>query len=97
MQVSSIMQKDIVSVQPTDSVQKAAKKMRDSHVGMLLVLEEGRVKGIVTDKEITKAMGGISDVEPMRADNIMNAGDDDGNRCCYFNEVQVELLTGVRS
>lgn len=88
MQVSHIMQKDIFSVLPTDSVQKAAQKMKESRSGMLLVLEKGSVKGIVTEKEITSAMGRVSE-QP----TSISAADDDGNRCCYFNDVQEELLS----
>ncbi len=94
MVVSEIMQKDFFTVQPTESLEETAKKMREKQLGTALVLDEGHVKGILTEKEITKAIDNSGAV--LRGDviNRKPAINDDGNRCCYFNDVQVELLLG---
>lgn len=91
MVVSEIMQKDFFTVKPNESLEEAAKKMREKQLRMAVVLDAGHVKGILTENEITKAtdysraaLAGDVDREPTVRD--------DGNRCCYFNEVQVELL-----
>ena len=38
--------------EPSDSVEDAAKRMRDEDVGALLVVEDEELKGIVTDRDI---------------------------------------------
>lgn len=55
MQIREIMKKkrDIITCDPTDSVTEAAKKMKDCKIGCILVAENGSLKGIVTDRDIT--------------------------------------------
>lgn len=55
MQIREIMKKerDIITCTPTDSVTEAAKRMKDSNIGCVLVTEGGGVKGIITDRDIT--------------------------------------------
>lgn len=55
MNVSSLCQRDIVSVPASASVRQAAAVMREQHVGALAVTdpyEPGRVIGIVTDRDL---------------------------------------------
>lgn len=96
MLVSQIMKRDFPAVPPTASIQEAAKKMRDRRVGMVLVLEEDHVKGIVTERELTKAMTADRDVSGAShagdAAGSQPASEADPNRCCYLSDVQVELL-----
>jgi predicted transcriptional regulator len=96
MLVRQVMQTDFFAVQPTESIQEAAKKMKDKHVGIALVLEENRVKGILTELEVAKAMAANADISGPAIEgevsNLKPAVDDDGNRCCYFSDVQVDLL-----
>jgi CBS domain-containing protein len=88
MLVSQIMKRDFPAVPPTASIQEAAKKMKDRHIGMVLVLEEDHVKGIVTERELTKAMTTNRDA----SNAAQPAAEADPNRCCYFSDVQVDLL-----
>lgn len=52
MKVSELMSKGVVSVGPKDSLQAAAQLMKQAGVGSLPVAEEGRLQGIITDRDI---------------------------------------------
>jgi CBS domain-containing protein len=55
MQIKEIMKtgRDLVTCAPSDTVMEAAKKMKESNVGCILVTDKGALKGIVTDRDIT--------------------------------------------
>ncbi len=90
MLVSEIMRKDFLTLQPTDSIADAAQKMKESKVGVALVLEDEKFRGILTEREIDSVLGmGAAASEDIAALNC-----DDGNRCHYFNDVLLELLAG---
>ncbi len=50
--VSDVMSKDPKTVEPGDSIQDAAKKMKEADAGALLVVDGDDLKGIVTDRDI---------------------------------------------
>ena len=50
--VGEMMKTDIKSVTPDDSVEKAAKIMRDDNIGSVVVKIDSNVKGIVTTSDI---------------------------------------------
>src|SRR5260370_35610756 len=50
--VRDVMVKDVVSIDPTASLTDAARKMEDANVGMLPVVEDGKVLGVITDRDI---------------------------------------------
>ena len=53
MKCSDIMKKDVICVRPTDTVQHAARLMRDEGIGFLPVCDEdGRALGAITDRDI---------------------------------------------
>jgi CBS domain-containing protein len=43
---------EVVTVTPDASIVDAARRMAEANVGMLPVLEEGRVLGVITDRDI---------------------------------------------
>jgi CBS domain-containing protein len=47
-----IMTQNPVTVQSTDSVVAAARSMRDGNIGDVVVVERGRIQGILTDRDI---------------------------------------------
>ena len=53
MMLRDIMEKDIVTVTPDMTVREAAKKMKEEKIGCILVTENGSLKGILTDRDIT--------------------------------------------
>jgi len=46
------MVKDVVSIDPSASLADAARRMEDANVGMLPVVEDGKVLGVITDRDI---------------------------------------------
>ncbi len=85
MLVSELMKKDFLTLLPTDSIQDAAQKMKENNVRVALVLEDEKFRGILTEREIDSALRSES--------SATDPCGDDGNRCHYFNEVMVDLLT----
>ncbi|MFJ9865708.1 cyclic nucleotide-binding/CBS domain-containing protein [Streptomyces sp. NPDC101165] len=73
MKVSEVMTAPPVCVAPHDSLAEATRKMTRSAVGSLLVVEEGALRGIVTDRDLAvRGLGGGLDREA-RVDAVMSA------------------------
>jgi CBS domain-containing protein len=56
MRISEIMTQAAVTDRPTDSLQQAARKMREQQTGSLLVLEGDELVGIITERDVLKAV-----------------------------------------
>lgn len=52
MQVKDIMNTDVKTITPDSTVQKAAKKMDEFGIGSLIVVKDGKLAGIVTERDI---------------------------------------------
>ena len=52
MKVKEVMTRNIEVIQPNDSLQRAAQKMRDRDIGFLPVYEGDELIGVVTDRDI---------------------------------------------
>jgi CBS domain-containing protein len=52
MSLERFCRKSVVTILPEQSVHDAARMMRDRHVGAVLVVDEDRPVGIVTDRDI---------------------------------------------
>ena len=52
MQIYEIMSKEIFSINCKDSIMETCKRFYRKKIGSLLVLEEGLLKGIVTERDI---------------------------------------------
>ncbi|WP_336113651.1 CBS domain-containing protein [Streptomyces sp. PTD9-10] len=73
MRVSEVMTAPPVCVAPGDSLAEATRMMARSAVGSLLVVEEGALRGIVTDRDLAvRGLGGGLDREA-RVDAVMSA------------------------
>ncbi len=68
MRVADLMATDPVACAPEVSIAEAAQLMRDRHVSCLGVVDEGRLVGIVTTRDMThRALaGGIDPTRPVR-------------------------------
>ena len=53
MKIDEIMTKDVVCIEPTLPIAKAAEKMRHLDIGFLPICENDRLIGAVTDRDIT--------------------------------------------
>ena len=50
--VSDVMVKNVLTIEGAASLQEAAQRMREGNVGMLPVVEAGRLRGVVTDRDL---------------------------------------------
>jgi CBS domain-containing protein len=81
MQVSEIMSKDLVTVGPEYNVADVASLMRSKRVGSVIVLEDDRVLGILTERDILGVVGGGEDPKNVAAhealtDDVITIGPD---------------------
>ena len=70
MKVSELMTRKLITVSPEDSVEKAVQLFRQRSIRHLLVLDEGRLVGILSDRDLMHAM------EPVqaKAKKLLNIG-----------------------
>jgi CBS domain-containing protein len=74
MLVKDTMSTHVESVAPDTTVQECARKMRQTDVGLLPVWEDGKLIGIVTDRDVCcRAVGEGRDPATMTAREIMTS------------------------
>ena len=56
--LGDVMARAVVSVAPEDTLGEAAQKMADEGVGSAVVLDHGRLIGILTERDLLKAVAG---------------------------------------
>ena len=56
MTLGEFMSREVLSVAPEDTIGEAAQRMADSNVGSSVVLEHGRLIGILTERDLLRAM-----------------------------------------
>jgi len=52
MQVKEIMTRKLEAIEPSATLREAARRMRDLHIGSLSVAENGKLIGLITDRDI---------------------------------------------
>lgn len=75
MQVKDVMTKSCVTARTSDTLEQAAKTMRDRDVGVLPVIDGGRAVGVITDRDI--AMRAVAEGRPpgvTPVGDVMTAG-----------------------
>jgi CBS domain-containing protein len=53
MQIKDVMTRDVEVIRPDDTIQQAARKMKDLDVGAMPVCDGQRLVGMLTDRDIT--------------------------------------------
>lgn len=53
MKVQDVMTKEITTILPSHSLKQAARRMRDLNIGFLPIVEDGKLLGGITDRDIT--------------------------------------------
>jgi len=56
MKVSKLMSRKLITVTPDDSVERAVQLLRQRGVRHLLVLKDGRLVGIISDRDLKRAL-----------------------------------------
>ena len=55
--VGDVMTKDVLTVDPADTIGEAAEKMQDANVGAVVVVEDlARIVGIITERDLMRAV-----------------------------------------
>jgi CBS domain-containing protein len=57
-QLGQLMTQKLVSVAPEDTLGEAAQRMADQNVGSAVVLDHGRLIGIITERDLLRGMAG---------------------------------------
>lgn len=89
MKLSELFRSDVVTTAPADTVERAARKMKDRNVGAVVVVEGQKVVGIVTDRDVAlklalgEAQAGTP-VSEIMTRNVLTIWDDQG----IFNATQ---------
>lgn len=55
-QISTIMNSPVITIHPNESITKCAQILKKHNIGALPVVEDGRLVGIITERDIVKAM-----------------------------------------
>lgn len=72
MKVREVMHKGASCVAPVASLQDIAKRMRDNDIGAVPVAEDGRLVGILTDRDIVcRALADTSNLSKLTARDVM--------------------------
>ena len=79
---SSVMTRDVQTLNPTDTLQQAAKLMESLDVGSLPVCDAGRVVGMLTDRDITvrataRGLAASTTVEAVMSTDVVCCQEDD--------------------
>ena len=73
MKVSQVPPGRLISVEPKTSLAQVAKKMRVDDGDAVAVMSEGRLLGIVTERDLVKAIADGIDPQQTQADVVMTA------------------------
>jgi CBS domain-containing protein len=71
--LEEVMSRELVVVGPTATVAEAATVMGTHHVGSALVMEEGRLLGIFTERDVLRAVGSTVGAEGLHVREAMTA------------------------
>lgn len=63
MKVGDLASRDVVAVEPTDSVRAGAQAMTDAGVGSAIVLDGGQLVGIITERDVLGAVARLIDLD----------------------------------
>ena len=73
MKVKEVMTREVEVIHPQSGLQQAAMTMRKLDVGALPVVKEGKLKGIVTDRDIAvRAVAESRDLTTTLVDDVMS-------------------------
>lgn len=73
MKVRKIMTKTVETIGPEATVTQAARKMRDCNIGFLPVTKNGKLIGVVTDRDVCcRAAADTLDLASLRVQEIMS-------------------------
>jgi len=97
MQLKEIMRVDVIDVEPAATLQEAAQAMRDGKISSVLVTEDGYLIGILTERDMVKAVAEGIDTEVVHVRDYMTPTPVAVNPDTSLEEaVQIMLERGFR-
>lgn len=63
MTIRDLVGGSVITMRPTDSVRKAAELMKEAEVGSIAVDVDGALEGILTERDILKAVAEFADLD----------------------------------
>jgi CBS domain-containing protein len=83
MKLSDLFSKNVVTAGPGETLESVAKQMQEHNVGTVVIVEDRRPVGIVTDRDLALALGalGVSSqvqVQKVMAHHVLAIPDDMG-------------------
>jgi len=72
VRVEDVVQTDIVTVESHDTVGSIVAKMADQQVGTVIVVEDNEPVGVITDRDITLALGDGEDISQREATSFIS-------------------------
>jgi len=73
-QLKDIMNKDVMCMKPSDTLQAIAEKMRELDTGSIPICDNGRLAGMVTDRDIViKGIAASKDPQSTTAREVMTS------------------------
>lgn len=92
MQIQDVMTADVSFVRPDTPILEIARKMREEDIGSTPVVENDRLTGMVTDRDIVvRALADGGDVSKMTARDAMSPG----VLYCYSDETVEAVLENM--
>jgi signal-transduction protein with cAMP-binding, CBS, and nucleotidyltransferase domain len=73
MQVRNLMRSPVVSIDPDQTLQRAAQVMQEHGIGSVVVEQDGRLAGILTERDVMHAAAQLGDVAQARVGDHMTA------------------------
>ncbi len=71
MQVQDVMTQATITETPEDSLRSAAERMWRQQTGSLLIIEDGRLTGIITERDVLRAVALGADPDRSSVDEAM--------------------------
>jgi len=71
IKVGDVMTRQLVSVTPSENVIDCAQKMAGKDVGIVIVKKGGKLRGVLTEKDVIWALTKKGDLRKVRAEDIM--------------------------
>ena len=71
MQLREIMRTDVIDVEPAETLQAAAQEMKEGKISSVLVTEDGYLIGILTERDMVKAVAEGIDTENVHVRDYM--------------------------
>ncbi|MGE3476765.1 MAG: CBS domain-containing protein [Rhodospirillaceae bacterium] len=96
MKIRDVMHKGVVAVDPGTSIRDLAATMRDEDIGAIPVIENDRLVGMVTDRDLVcRGLADGHDIEALTARDIMTVP---GLFCTETGDVEdaVHLMNGQK-